>query len=178
MNKRGSHGIINCTGSPGDPAELVDCREKDFLQNIEDGILSTVVVLLNKGLYTVSSCQGHDVSCPYRSVSIVDEISIIRWFQQAVYRINSNESFKKPITYFILPYQTEDNLYDGCFQDPCVIDINFGDYRDNETIIKQHAFEMFINTHLIEGVSEKLSNETVRYRLSNDDHIDVFTHSE
>lgn len=178
MNIRGSHGIINQTGTPGAPSELVDCRSKDFLQNIEEEIMSTVIVILNKGLYTVSSCQGHSVSCPYRCVSIVDEISIIRWLQYTVYIINNTESFRTPITYFILPFQSELSLYNGCFRDPCVIDIIFGDYRDEETAIKQHAFEVYLRTHSVKEVSEQLSNEIMRYRLSNDAHVDVISYSD
>lgn len=174
MNKRGSNGIINSTGLPGDSAELVDCREKDFLQNIEDGILSTVIIILRKGFYTLSSCQGHDVSCPYRCVSIVDDMENIRWLQKAVYMINQAESFKSSITYFILPYQSESNLYNGCFRDPCVIDIIFGDYRAGETIMKQQAFEVFLETHPVEAVPDQLPSEMVRYRRSDNDHIDIF----
>lgn len=178
MNKRGSHGIINCTGSPGAPSDLVDCRDSDFLRNIEDGIASTVIVLLNKGLFTVSSCQGHAVSCPYRCVSIVDNIPVIRWLQQAVYTINQTESFQNPITYFMLPFRPECNLYDGCFQDPCVIDIVFGDFRDSETIAKQSAFEIYLKTHPVEELVLQLPDEITRYCRSSNDHVDVYTHTD
>ena len=178
MNKRGSHGIINCTGSPGDPSELVDCRERDFLQNIEEGIKSTVIVILNKGLFTLSSCQGHAISCPYRCVSIVDDITIIRWIQQSVYTINQTELYKIPISYYILPYQDECKLYPGCFENPYIIDINFGDFRDDETITKQISFEMFLKEHTVEAIEKQLTNDIVKYRLPNDNHIDVFTHTD
>ncbi len=178
MNKRGSDGIINCTGKPGAPSELVDCRDADFLRNIEDGIISTVVAITGKGLYTLSSCQGHAASCPYRCVSVVHEISVIQWLQQAVYAVNRAEAFRQPITYYLLDYPPECGLYAGCFQDPRVIDVNFGDFRDSETVRKQGAFERYLETHPVSEIFGQLSPEITRYRMCSDDHVDVFKHTD
>ena len=59
-----------------------------------------------------------------------------------------------------------------------IIDINFGDFRDDETIVKQISFEMFLNEHTVEAIEEQLTNVIVQYRLPNDNHIDVFTHTD
>ena len=178
MNKRGQFGIINSTGKPGDPSELIDCRDEGFLANIEDGILDTVVAVLNKDLFTVSSCEGHAVTCPYRCVSIINELPVIRWLQQAIYEINNHGAYQKPILYYLLPYQETCGLYAGYFDRPFIIDIIFGNYQEDETILKQHAFEKYLRENAVGKIDTDLPGELTCYRKSSGDHIDVYTHTD
>lgn len=178
MNKRGQYGIINATGLPGDSSELHDCREQNFLVNIEDGIKDTVVAVLNRGLFTVSSCEGHAITCPYRCVSIINDAPVIKWLQQAIYELNKSGAYHHPITYYLLPYQQECRLYSGCFDRPLIIDIDFGDFRDNETIIRQRAFENYLKTHTIGKILTNLPEKITCYQKSNGEHIDVYTHTD
>ncbi len=174
MNIRGENGIINSSGKPGSPSELIDCHEENFLSNIEDGIKSTVISIVSSGFHTLSSCQGHEESCPYRCVSIVDDISVIRALQFMIYTINSSNAFYDPITYYLLPYQKECGLYSGKFRHPAVIDIIFGDCRKTGTIQKQRIFEDFITQNSIEPYNDELPIKYALPYLCQNEHIDVF----
>ena len=86
-NVKGSDGSINLGGMAGFASALVDCREADFPENLEEGIRPTVEALLRAGFLTVSSCQGHPFS-PVRTVSVIGGIRELRWLQLAVAEIN------------------------------------------------------------------------------------------
>ena len=178
MNIHGQHGIINSTGKPGANAEILDCRNKGFLYNVEDGIRSTVVAILSKGLLTLSSCQGHEESCPYRCVSIVNDISVIRFLQKIVHELNTINKYGKPITYYLLPYQERCGVYLNEFVSPAVIDISFGDYRDSDTLLKQLAFEEYLIKNTIDRLDTDLPSKYVLPYLRSGEHIDVFSNND
>ena len=173
-NIRGKDGIINHTGCPGSPSELVDCRSDTFWDNIEEGIISTVRILVEKGFYTVSSCQGHLTSCPIRCVSVIGEIEDIRWFQYAVAEINRSLAVSRPIQYFLLEKQKKFTLYDGLFSNPQIIEISFGHFQHRETETKQKAFEEYIRTHDFHKIHSPLDEKLVDPYLQQGTHCDVF----
>lgn len=173
-NKKGIDGIINHTGLPGAPSELIDCREDDFWDNIEEGIKSTVKVVIECGFMTVSSCQGHEASNPFRCVSIIGEVREVRWIQYVVAIINQTANFAQPIQYSLLEKNTAMKLYDGMFERPIIIDISFGDCRRQDTSVKQKAFEKYLSEYDRYDIDDELDERLVAPFMHNDSHYDVF----
>lgn len=140
-NIRGPSGIINRTGTPGSSATLVDCHADGFWSNIEDGILSTVRILVAHGYYTVSSCEGHPDSYSARTVSVLGSADTIDGLLDVICKINRN-SHRKPILYVRHPRDLKMRLYqEERFVDPSVLDIFFGDFRDKATFDNQADFD-------------------------------------
>lgn len=174
MNIRGKTGIINETGLPGAAAELLDCRSADFMENIEDGIYSTVQTVITRGLWPVSSCEGHVESCPFRCVSVVDEPEMLRGIQYAIHQINQEYRFQNPICYYLLPYQENCTLYRDILKAPGVIDISFGDFRQPETLQKQQAFEGYLAAGRLLPRQEALPQVWVLPYTRGNDHVDIY----
>lgn len=174
-NIRGVDGIINRTGTPGAPSDIVDCRDDFFWDNIEDGIRSTVKAIVDKGFLTVSSCEGHASSCPFRCVSIICEEEDIRWFQLAISKINDNLDIKVPIMYALLDKQPAFCLYNNDFHNPKIIDISFGHFDSLETHKKQKAFEIYLRDHTSYKIFEELNERITTPFMHNEAHYDVFT---
>ena len=176
MNIRGETGIINSQGKPGFGSELVDCRDNEFWINIEDGIKSTVEAIVHAGLFTVSSCQGHSESCPYRCVSIIAEQPKIRAIQLMISKVNNMlEKEVQPIRYYLLEVQKAFSLYENEFIDPRIIDIVFGDFREKDTFDKQRLFEELIcrdELHDKEYIDERIVRP---YLMQKGNHIDQYS---
>lgn len=138
-NVRGPEGVINLTGRLGDPAELVSIDAPDFYDNIEDGIISTVRLLVDNGFITTTSCQGHfDKRFFMRTVTVRLNKNEIEWWRLFISEMNILGSFREPVTYHILKTDKE-NEFD--------LMILFGSVYDiDETIIKQKKFEDNIPT--------------------------------
>ncbi len=105
-NIRGKEGIINLDGKLGSDSLILDVNEPDFYECIEDGIKSTVKILIDNGFATYSSCQGHDsleYSCR-NVVVILAEKEILPW-KAMIADLNILNKFKKPITYAIVDYR-------------------------------------------------------------------------
>lgn len=175
MNVRGKTGIINETGLPGAPAELLDCRSADFMENIEDGVRSTVQAVLAAGLWPVSSCQGHLESCPFCCVSLADEPEMLWGIQYAIHEINREGHFSFPVCYYLLPYRESCALYRDVLKAPGVIDISFGDFRQPETVQKQRAFEAYLAAGRLQPRQEALPQAWVLPYMRGSEHIDVYT---
>jgi hypothetical protein len=159
LNQRGPTGIINRTGLAGSSATLVDCRSEDFLDNIEDGIKSTVRVLIDHGYLTISSCEGHADSYSERTVSVIASDEDFNRILLAIVLANADTSDDEVIRYFVHPLDAKMNLYrDIDVKDWEVIDILFGGYDDKKTIIRQECFERQIS--LIDR-SESMENERI-----------------
>ena len=174
-NTLGKDGIINRTGLPGASSNLIDCRDKDFWDDIEEGIRSTVHALISRGFFTVSSCQGHASSCSIRCVSIIDERERIRWIQRAIAEINMRCPQRAPIHYALLDKNPSFTLYDGEFKSPKVIDIAFGHYLAEDTLSLQRDFELFIMTHECVEICTPLDPRLVDPYINNDAHYDVYS---
>lgn len=175
-NRVGKSGIINKTGTPGSPGLLVDCRSERFYENIEKNILSTVSLLVEQGYFTLSSCEGHIESCPFRCVSVIAEIEIIHGFQRAIHQTHMLDTAIGRIRYCLLNPNPALELYLGEFTHPLIIDISFGDIRDENTQIRQNIFNTYISQNKILPLTEdQLSNsEVLPYLDSPSSHIDVY----
>lgn len=176
MNIRGKSGIINVKGEPGFGSELVDCRDEKFWANIEDGIKSTVAEIIKAGLFTVSSCEGHSESCPYRCVSIISERSIIRTIQIIIAEANRTlPEVVLPIRYYLLDVQNAFTLYKDEFIEPQIIDIVFGDFRDNATFEKQKLFEKMIGHNELHERATVDDQYVLPYLIGKENHIDQYS---
>ena len=58
-NVRGKFGFINLTGQNGAPSQMTTPLDPEFWKFIEDGIKPLVRALLETGIETFGSCQGH-----------------------------------------------------------------------------------------------------------------------
>lgn len=148
MNIRGDEGFINSLGKFGSPSELIDCREEGFLENIEDGIYTTVKKLVENGYMTVSSCQGHMNYNENRTVTIQVENDSIDYFRYLVYMINEELNTNK-LRYLILDMLTCFDLYHGYHKEPRKIQFIFGSCTDPQTEIIQKKFEEFIEKRYV-----------------------------
>lgn len=174
-NIHGKDGIINRTGLPGASSNLIDCRNEDFWDDIEDGIRSTVKAFVSHGFYTVSSCQGHASSCSIRCISIIDERTKIRWIQQAVAEINMSNPRRNPIRYALLDKNPSYTLYSGIFSAPKIIDIALGHFLSEDTVANQNDLENYIITHTCAAIEEPLDPKLVDPYINNDAHYDVYS---
>ena len=57
--KKSKYGSINLEGQEKKPSLILNNREKDFLDEIEDGIKPLVKACIDKYIDTYSSCEGH-----------------------------------------------------------------------------------------------------------------------
>lgn len=115
MNVQSKEGIINTLGQNGSAAELVDCRTSSFENYIEEGIKTTVYALINNGIMTTSSCQGHIGKRENRSVTIQIEEEYVPFFKKIVWEINQETT--NEIKYCILDVGCID-VYEGEFVKP------------------------------------------------------------
>ena len=172
-NTVGDDGTINEGGKTGFASRIVDCRDNDFWNNIEAGVLNTVRALVDSGYFTISSCQGHLEGNPNRCVSVIGEKHVIAGFQKAIDTINSINPNITPITYHLLEVQDTCSVYRNEFKSPLIIDIIFGDYRENDTALMQNLFEQCVlkgqiicETHTDVNLKSPYIRQT--------SHIDVF----
>lgn len=105
-NILGADGIINIDGKLGSAAEILQIDDPYFYNAIEDGIKSTVKILIDNGFETYSSCQGHhDFRYSLRNVSLVLKESEIDAWRAMIAELNIMKNFAKPITYAIVEYK-------------------------------------------------------------------------
>lgn len=148
MNIKGKEGFINKLGTYGASSELIDCRSEGFLENIEDGIYSTVKTLIENGYLTVSSCQGHVNYNKNRTVTIQVEENMIDYFRYLVYRVNEDLTVSA-LRYLILDMIPGFDLYQGYYKNPKKIQFIFGSCIDSQTELIQKKFEHYIENGLV-----------------------------
>lgn len=168
-NILGNEGFINKTGKFGASSILVDCRNEYFLQNIEEGILSTVKTLIECGYMTVTSCQGHKNYNENRTVTIQVEKEQLNFFKKIILDINS-EINSKCCRYVILDINSKFDLYEGLFKNPKKIEIIFGKCTNPETVIAQKKFETLIKMRPLERTA--FCSEWDIYEFPAAKHID------
>jgi len=139
-NIKGEYGVINLSGRLGDPSYIIDCRNENFSNYIETGILSTVNALIAKEFFTVSSCQGHPGNYCKRCVSVIDEYNEIINLVNFIGWINMKMQWNPPIYLELLQVQPTMNLYKNHFNNPRILQIIFGDFSEAITIKKQSCF--------------------------------------
>ena len=163
-NRKGSDGRINETGKPGSPSRILDVRDADFFENVEDGIKSTVRAVISSGFETISSCQGHnDLGYVNRTVSLLLESDEIIYWRTMIADLNIVNGFRRPIKYFVSNYK------DGIKK----FMIIFGSVQDmKETELKQQAFDKTVPKIIKEYYGSKCLN-TADYAYSGI-HIDEF----
>ena len=105
-NVLGTDGVINLDGKLGSKAEILKTDDPLFYESIEEGIRSTVKILIDNGFITYSSCQGHhshDYS--FRNVVVVLEQYEIDAWRAMIAELNILKKFKQPITYLVVDYR-------------------------------------------------------------------------
>lgn len=172
-NVKGSDGSINLGGMPGYASALVDCRDADFLENIEEGIRPTVEALVRAGFLTVSSCQGHP-NAPIRTVTVIGEIESLRWLQLVIAEINDQAPNRAPIYYWICPKPESCTLYPGVFQKPTLLSIAFGHYRFPDTAENQRDFERLLGERPRAELHEEPDSRLVKPYLHRIFSVDRF----
>ena len=103
--KKSKYGNINFEGSRYSKSLLINNREPDFLDEIEDGIKPIIKVLVNKGFDTYSSCQGHvyedDIS--HMNFDLIDEKeNKDKWLQYLEY-IQNKYSISLKVDFLEIP---------------------------------------------------------------------------
>ncbi|UZQ81819.1 radical SAM/SPASM domain-containing protein [Thermoanaerobacter sp. RKWS2] len=81
--KKGRYGNINLEGQKGKPSLILNNREQDFLDEIEDGIKPLVKACIDKYIDTYSSCEGHiydtgDEHAPQITI-VIERKDIEKW---------------------------------------------------------------------------------------------------
>lgn len=144
-NVKGDLGVINKSGKIGDSAFLINPKEKTFWDNIEQGVKSTVKILLNEGLKPYSSCQGHDRVYANRYVAVTMEREEVKGLKNFIYNLNQRKKYNRPILYGLVETPSEKFIYKNEFINPVIVEIIFGLYNNKETLKKQKDFEQHLN---------------------------------
>ena len=105
-NVVGKDGIINLTGEIGSPAKMYKVEDSEFWDNIEEGIKSTVKVIIDNGFKTYSSCQGH-INTEYnsRSVTVILQNHEVEYWLNFINYLNNKLLINSKIEFLLVPKQ-------------------------------------------------------------------------
>lgn len=146
-NVRGDDGCINATGVPGGNAKMLKSSlDVDFLSQIEDGIKDTVILLLEYGFSTFSSCQGHSYGSKYCFVSIIDDYEqIINYKNSFENYLNNNIKYMiKPIILELSKYDDEMDIYNRMKKNLTILKFIFGSSDDIMLKYKKSIFHAWV----------------------------------
>jgi hypothetical protein len=89
---KGPYGNINISGEPFGHANIYNNREKDFLDEIEEGIKPVVEACIKNEIDTFSSCEGHTypdgVEC-FRNVDVIINSKLTDEWQKYLHKLNT-----------------------------------------------------------------------------------------
>lgn len=90
IQKKGIYGNINSDGTRDGLAGIYNNRDKDFLDEVEDGMKSIVSTCIDVGIDTFSACQGHIYSneTTLRYLTIVIDSEYYKLWEEYINKIN------------------------------------------------------------------------------------------
>lgn len=172
-NKRSKDGRINREGTADSSSYIVDPRDSNFLDEIEDGVFDTILALRQNGVITFSSCEGHHSP---RTVSIVIEFDELGVWSNYVDHINAN-FITFPITYIVLPAPPHGlfNFIDELFIEPVIMMIDFGikEVDSLKLCEGQNAFNN--NLPLLKSMSTY--RRSTRFERGIESHVNTYSSS-